>query len=267
MEKIHSFSRDHTATERPCLPWNGAPKLPCQHMPSLQPAHGGPQFIPSPERSKELLSGKSNSPAKHRSGHESARTAISMPGLCMVYSLPWKVKAIPGLKDRGGVSAKRLQHTQQPHTFLTHTHTHTHTHTPRAFWHQSHLLCTSVMLMMAHDSVLPTGPQEVEMGYRQEGGRASGLGEEWKRMTGPFPEKGRNSNTGPGLGFLLGSTSLHLSPQLSHPREPRTSSMDIFSLSPDSLYHLHPFLMTNPLLAMSPRFLSTSQNPLFPTHS
>lgn len=169
--------------------------------------------------------------------------------------LSTKAKAGPGVKDRGGVSVKRLQHTWQPHTFLTHTR--------RAFRHQFHLLSTSVMLLMAHDSVLPTGPQEVEMGYCQEGGRASGLGEEWKRMTGPFPEKGRNSNTGPGLRFFLGSTSLHLSPK----PVPSKGAWDFihghfFSLSPDSLFHLHPFLIMNPLLAVNPHFLSTSQNPI-----
>lgn len=142
--------------------------------------------------------------------------------------LSTKAKAGPGVKDRGGVSVKRLQHTWQPHTFLTHTR--------RAFRHQFHLLSTSVMLMMAHDSVLPTGPQEVEMGYCQEGGRASGLGEEWKRMTGPFPEKGRNSNKVLDFGFFLGPQASISAPNLSHPREPGTSSMDIFSLSLLTLY-------------------------------
>lgn len=143
--------RSHSHRSPPC-PGPGTLKLPCQPMSSLQPGHGGPQLMPSPERSKELLSGKSNSPAKHRSGHESARAALCVPELCVVHSLPWKVKAVPGLKDRGGVSAKRLQCTQEPHPSPT----------QRALQHQSHLLCTAVMLRMAHDSVLPTGPQEVE---------------------------------------------------------------------------------------------------------
>lgn len=79
-------------------------------------------------------------------------------------------------------------------------------------------------------------------------------------MTRPFPERGRKRNMGLGLGFLLGPHASISAPNLSHPREPRTSSADIFSLSPDSLFRLHPFLMMSPLLATNPHFLSSSQN-------
>ena len=39
---------------------------------------------------------------------------------------------------------------------------------------------------MAHDSVLPTGRQDMEIRHCREEGRASGVRDDWKRVTGLF---------------------------------------------------------------------------------
>lgn len=71
---------------------------------------------------------------------------------------------------------------------------------------------------------------------------------------------------GPGLGSLLWSASLHLSPKpISSWMSPGLHPQTFFFLSPDSLFSPPSFLIKNPLLAMNPRFLSTSQSPAFNT--
>ena len=148
-------------------------------MPSLQPAHGKPQLIPY-LRDPRSYCQQNQTLLQNRREHESGHLAISLPGLSTAYSAPWKAKAAPGLKDGGWGEAGSWPRgciTQSTHTHLSDT-----LHLPMT----SHLLCISTMLMVAHDSVLCTGPQGLEMGHCQEDGRASGVGEDWKRVTGPF---------------------------------------------------------------------------------
>lgn len=177
-----AFSEKESDLPRITQPGSGGawPKLTCSQTPSLQPAHGQPQLIPLPERSKELLSAKPNSPAKqtrresehpvsHQLGRLLCRFLCTLGGQGCPWSGEWR------LGGRRGLSQEGAAHTAAAHTCLT----------PCTFQRQSYLLCISVMLTMAHDSVLPSGPRKRKQSL--SGGGPSRGGEEGKRTTGPFP--------------------------------------------------------------------------------
>ena len=88
-----------------------------------------------------------------------------MPGLSTPYSASWKVKAAPSL-EMGGWGRWGLGQEEASHIAATYT-----LHLPGP----SHLLCVSMMLMVAHDSDLPTGPEGMEMRHCREEGRTSAV--------------------------------------------------------------------------------------------
>lgn len=118
-----AFSEKESDLPRITQPGSGGawPKLTCSQTPSLQPAHGQPQLIPLPERSKELLSAKPNSPAKqtrreseHAAGHQLGRLLCrflcTLGGQGCPWSGGWRLGGETGSQPRGSRAHRSRTH-------------------------------------------------------------------------------------------------------------------------------------------------------------